>query len=349
MLEGYVGAEAWRAGVRRYIQRHAYGNTVSDDLWRAIEAAAGKPITAIAHDFTLQPGVPLITVGEATCSGGASRVTPDPGRVQQGPAGQEAAGLAGAGDPAVGGRRRAGAHAGDRRQGGRRRARMRPGDRERRPERLLPDALRARRSSRASSTRFAAVAVHRSARDPDRQLGARPRRPAAGHRTCSTSPRPRRRTPIRRSGARSRTSSAGIDEYARGDAPRRAAFRTFAIARLAPVFATIGWTARPGEPAPVAILRDDLIETLGVLGDPARGRRGAAPLRRAGLRSGGDSRPPAQDDPRRGGAPRRRGDLGPAARGGASPRRRRWSRTTCTRCCRPPRTRPWPAARSTWP
>ena len=34
MLEGYVGADAWRAGVRRYIQSHAYGNTVSDDLWR---------------------------------------------------------------------------------------------------------------------------------------------------------------------------------------------------------------------------------------------------------------------------------------------------------------------------
>ena len=37
MLEGYVGADAWRAGVRRYIQAHAYGNTVSDDLWREIE------------------------------------------------------------------------------------------------------------------------------------------------------------------------------------------------------------------------------------------------------------------------------------------------------------------------
>jgi hypothetical protein len=31
---------------------------------RGREAAAHKPVTAIAHDFTLQPGVPLIRVGE---------------------------------------------------------------------------------------------------------------------------------------------------------------------------------------------------------------------------------------------------------------------------------------------
>src|SRR5690606_16856233 len=68
MLEGYVGADAWRDGVRSYMKTHAYGNTVSDDLWRAVQAAAGKPILDIAHDFTLQPGVPLIRVASATCA-----------------------------------------------------------------------------------------------------------------------------------------------------------------------------------------------------------------------------------------------------------------------------------------
>ena len=105
MLEGYVGADAWRAGVRRYMERHAYGNTVSDDLWRAIEAAAGKPITAIAHDFTLAAG----RAADHRRRDGVQRRrepgAPDPGRVQQGPAGQEAAGLAGPRDPEVGGRR----------------------------------------------------------------------------------------------------------------------------------------------------------------------------------------------------------------------------------------------------
>ena len=70
MLEAYVGPDTWRAGVRNYIKAHAYSNTTSDDLWREVQAAAGKPITQIAHDFTLQPGIPLIRVEASACSGG---------------------------------------------------------------------------------------------------------------------------------------------------------------------------------------------------------------------------------------------------------------------------------------
>src|SRR4029453_18776717 len=61
---------------------------------------------------------------------------------------------------------------------------------------------------------------------------------------------------------------AGIDDLSRGEPARRAAFRRFALARLRPVFARVGWEARADEPAPVTILRSDLIETLGALGDP---------------------------------------------------------------------------------
>jgi hypothetical protein len=59
MLESYVGEDAFRAGVRNYIAHHAYGNTVTDDLWREIDAVSPKKVTAIAHDFTRQAGVPL--------------------------------------------------------------------------------------------------------------------------------------------------------------------------------------------------------------------------------------------------------------------------------------------------
>lgn len=74
MLENYVGEDAWRAGVRSYIAKHAYGNTVSDDLWREIEKTAHKPVTSIAHDFTLQPGVPLIRVADAVCKNGKTTI-----------------------------------------------------------------------------------------------------------------------------------------------------------------------------------------------------------------------------------------------------------------------------------
>ena len=61
MLEDYVGADAWRQGVRNYIKKRAYGNAVTDDLWQEIDkVAAGKQFVQVAHDFTLQPGVPLI-------------------------------------------------------------------------------------------------------------------------------------------------------------------------------------------------------------------------------------------------------------------------------------------------
>ncbi|HEY0148349.1 MAG TPA: M1 family metallopeptidase [Allosphingosinicella sp.] len=75
MLEDYVGEDAWRTGVQDYMRTYRLGNTQTDQLWQKIEKAAGKPVTAIAHDFTLQPGVPLIRVEDATCSGGRTRVS----------------------------------------------------------------------------------------------------------------------------------------------------------------------------------------------------------------------------------------------------------------------------------
>jgi aminopeptidase N len=74
MLEDYVGTTAWRNGVRTYLQRHAYGNAVSEDLWRAVESSAGKPIRQIAHDFTTQPGVPLIALTKSQCIQGRTHL-----------------------------------------------------------------------------------------------------------------------------------------------------------------------------------------------------------------------------------------------------------------------------------
>jgi aminopeptidase N len=62
MLEAYVGSDVWRQGVRNYIAKHAYGNTVTDQLWDEIDAVSPRKIRDIAHDFTLQSGVPLVRV-----------------------------------------------------------------------------------------------------------------------------------------------------------------------------------------------------------------------------------------------------------------------------------------------
>ncbi len=70
MLEGYAGSDTWRNGLRAYMKKHAYGNTQTDDLWNAVEGAGAKGLVQIAHDFTKQPGIPLIDVTGATCQNG---------------------------------------------------------------------------------------------------------------------------------------------------------------------------------------------------------------------------------------------------------------------------------------
>src|SRR3546814_14792808 len=72
MLEGFAGEDAWRSGIRAYMKQHAYGNTVTDDLWKAVEGAGAKGVVGIAHDFTSQPGLPLVKVDSAQCQGGST-------------------------------------------------------------------------------------------------------------------------------------------------------------------------------------------------------------------------------------------------------------------------------------
>ena len=62
MMSAYVGRDHFRAGVRRYMQAHSFGNTVDSDLWTLLQQEAGKPILAIERDFTRQAGVPLVKV-----------------------------------------------------------------------------------------------------------------------------------------------------------------------------------------------------------------------------------------------------------------------------------------------
>ncbi|MFN0047092.1 MAG: M1 family metallopeptidase [Sphingorhabdus sp.] len=75
MLEAYAGETIWRDGLRAYMKKHAYANTRTDDLWNAVEAAGAKGLVKIAHDFTKQPGVPLLEVKSAKCVNGSTLLT----------------------------------------------------------------------------------------------------------------------------------------------------------------------------------------------------------------------------------------------------------------------------------
>lgn len=80
MMESTLGPDVFRDGIRRYMAKYKYSNTATDQLWAELSAAAGHSILDIAHDFTLQPGVPLITMTGARCVAGKTQVTLTQGR-----------------------------------------------------------------------------------------------------------------------------------------------------------------------------------------------------------------------------------------------------------------------------
>ncbi len=72
MFEAWLGTEAFQAGVRRYIQRHAWGSASSADFFQAL-AAADPALPDAVRSFTRQGGIPKLAV-TLQCDGGAPRL-----------------------------------------------------------------------------------------------------------------------------------------------------------------------------------------------------------------------------------------------------------------------------------
>ena len=264
MLEAYVGADAWRQGVRNYIKAHAYGNAVSDDLWRAMDGVAdGKPITTVAHDFTLQPGVPLIKVNSAMCSDGATTVKLTQGeftrdRPNKQPLRWHVPVIA----ETLGGK----------------------------PVRALVDGQATMKlpgcgpvlvnvgqsgyyRSLYAPTQLAALKHDFAKLAPIDKLGLMDDawaegmaglQPVSDFLDMAKATPPDAKPEI---WAEVAGSLAGLDNYYRGDKLRQDRFRAYAVNQLAPVFAQVGWEARPGESTSTTLLRTQLISTLAELGD----------------------------------------------------------------------------------
>ncbi len=62
MLESFLGENAFRDGIRRYMAAHKYSNSTTADLWNALSDASGKPVGEIAAAWTEQPGFPVVKV-----------------------------------------------------------------------------------------------------------------------------------------------------------------------------------------------------------------------------------------------------------------------------------------------
>ena len=74
MLESYLGAEIFRAGVNLYLKEHAYGNATAADFWNAMARSSRKPVDQIMPTFVMQAGEPYVSVS-SQCASGAASVT----------------------------------------------------------------------------------------------------------------------------------------------------------------------------------------------------------------------------------------------------------------------------------
>ena len=64
MIEGYLGEEKFRDGIRLYMRKHRESNATADDLWGALAQSSGQPILELANGWIRTTGYPLITVKE---------------------------------------------------------------------------------------------------------------------------------------------------------------------------------------------------------------------------------------------------------------------------------------------
>ncbi len=68
MLEQYLGENVFRDGIRHYLRKHSYANTVTTDLWDALEEVSGQPVRALMNTFILQGGHPVVSLADSTIS-----------------------------------------------------------------------------------------------------------------------------------------------------------------------------------------------------------------------------------------------------------------------------------------
>ncbi len=267
MLENYVQEQPFREGVRTYMKRYQYQNTVSNNFWAELEKAAGKPIKPIADDFTLQPGVPLIAVDAEVQAGGNTTLTLKQGRFAVDDSAGEllawrtpvsAAPAGSATPPAV--EIVKGPAPATVPVGGVPPVKINIGQTAYYRSQYVPDVLA------ALAGRFTALA-------PADQLGLlydtwalgeAGAAPVDGYLELS------QKVPL---DADTTVWGQVIETLETIDSlyaglPSRAAFREFARAALALLFARIGWDAKPGEADNVAVLREALLYGLGQFGDP---------------------------------------------------------------------------------
>jgi aminopeptidase N len=248
------------------MKKHALGNTTSDDLWREMDAVAGQPISTMALTFTRQPGIPLIRVEDAQCKNGRTTLSlsqaefsiDQPNKTPlrwQVPVVAKALGSTQAGRTVV-----------------------RDGTGSVTVEGCGPVVLNAGQAGYYRTAYSAALlqGLTKSFAELDAkdQLGlmgdgwalSRAGLQPVGHYLDLVNA-----TPLTASAQvwdAIAKNLGGLSFWYQDNAAQRAQYDQFVISKLSPLMQRLGWTAATNEPDPIGLLRQELIRSLGTLGDP---------------------------------------------------------------------------------
>src|SRR5438105_2828183 len=64
MIEGYLGEDRFREGIRLYMRKYREANATADDLWGALAESSGQPILELANGWIRQVGYPLVSASQ---------------------------------------------------------------------------------------------------------------------------------------------------------------------------------------------------------------------------------------------------------------------------------------------
>ena len=62
MLEGFLGPDTFRDGIRTYLSGHELSNATPENLWTALSSASGRNVSELMHSWVYLKGFPEVTV-----------------------------------------------------------------------------------------------------------------------------------------------------------------------------------------------------------------------------------------------------------------------------------------------
>ena len=66
MIESYLGEDAFKAGIQRYIQEYQYRNANRHDLFESLRTYGKEDLNTVFENWLVQPGYPVLFIDIGT-------------------------------------------------------------------------------------------------------------------------------------------------------------------------------------------------------------------------------------------------------------------------------------------